>query len=135
MRAFLRGDPTAIVQAVPYFLLGGMAALGLSAYFDGTGIIAAGFVFALGTAGASLDEWRTERGLWMLAGLFLLIYGAVYVCFCIGQLQDVLRGAQPPDTLTLIDVSIGTAVLVVNLRFLTRVAIENYSNRFDQSSP
>ena len=132
MRAFLRGDPRTMVPIAPYLLLGGMAALGLSAYFDGGGIITAGFVLALGAASASLDEWRSERGLWMLAGLFLLIYGAIYICFCIGQLQDVLRGAQAPVTLTLIDLSIGTAVLVIILRFLTRVAIENYSNRFDQ---
>jgi hypothetical protein len=135
IRAFLRGDPNAIVPIAPYLLLGGMASIGIIRQFDGVGVITAVLVMGLGAAGAGLETWRTERGLWMLAGLLLLMYGAIYVGFCIGQLQDVLRGAQPPETLTLIDFSIGTAVLAIVLRFLTRVVIENYSNKFDQAAP
>jgi hypothetical protein len=50
----------------------------------------------------------------------------VYVCICIGQLRDAVRGAIPDSNFLILDASIGTLLLVINLRFLLNVAKENY---------
>ena len=124
--AFFRGEPNAIVPIGPYLLVCGMAAIGLSTFADGSGIITAFFVAGLGAAGAGLSEWRTERGLWMLAALLFLMYGFVYVCSCFGQLMDALRGAPANNTALVLDLSFGTLVLLATLRFLLKIAKENY---------
>jgi hypothetical protein len=44
-----------------------------SAWLELPGVIAATFAIGLGASGGSLVGWQYDRGLWMLAGLFLSI--------------------------------------------------------------
>ena len=39
-------------------------------------------------------NWRTERGLWMLAVFFLMVNCAIYALIFEGLMEDRLRGAQ-----------------------------------------
>jgi hypothetical protein len=126
MWSILRGEPTAIETWGLYLLLAGMALVGLSFLGLDYGIITGFFAVGLGASGGAFTKWLCERGLWMLAVLFFVIYAFVYVCFCIGQLQDALQGAPVLNVALTVDVAIGTWLLVANLRFLLNVAKENY---------
>jgi hypothetical protein len=103
-----------------------MALFGASHFMDGDGIVIAFFLGALGAAGASLSRWRTEPGLWMLAVLFLVLFFALYLTFCYGQLRDAWNGAPRVDLVAAAEFAVATLLLVTLLRFLTSVAMENY---------
>jgi hypothetical protein len=126
MWSILRGEPTAIVRWGPYLLIAGMALMGLSFLHFDHGVITGFFAVGLGASGGAFTKWQSERGLWMLAAVFFGIYVFVYVCLCIGQIQDALRGAPPPSITLIVDVAIGCLMLVAHLRFLVHVAKENY---------
>ena len=123
--AILRGDPDAIVACCGFLLAGGIALMALSSFTNVPGILVGFFAATLGAAGGALEKWRSERGLWMLAMLFFLIYAFLYVCFCIGQVADALRGG-PNDIYLMLEWSISIFFLVSTLRFLVMVAKENY---------
>lgn len=127
--AIIRGDPKTVVPYSPWILLGGMAVVAASYLGDGAGLISGFFCAALGAAGGSLVNWQRERGLWMLAGVFLVMFSAVYLLSCCGQLADVWRGAKPADLAVSVDFVVGTLLLSAMLRFLVTVARDNYSNR------
>ena len=44
-------------------------------------VVSAWTLGGLGAMSGSFDNWRTERGLWMLAALFLLIFGGFFALF------------------------------------------------------
>ncbi len=83
------------------------------------------FAIFLGACGGSLVDWRHERGLWMLAGLFLLFCCAIYGLFICGQVRDIIRGAVETNIGLMIDFSLGTMLLSSTIRFLWRVAKYN----------
>src|SRR4051794_23206231 len=127
MKALLRGEPTEVVRLAPYFLIGGMLGFVGSYLLDGFGAITAFSTVALGAAGASLEKWQTERGLWMLAALFAVIYAIIYGCFVYGRISDLLRGAPGVGIPLALDISIGSMLLLGQLRFLRSVVRQNYS--------
>jgi hypothetical protein len=85
------------------------------------------FAISLGASGGSLVSWRYDRGLWMLAGLFFLVWVGIYGLFIYGEVRDIVRGAPKPDLSLMIDFSLGTMFLSANLRFLFRVAKFNWT--------
>jgi hypothetical protein len=97
----------------------------MAAQLDTPGLISAFYAVGLSAMGGSMAQWRTERGLWMLAGLFLLVWGAIYGISLYGEFQDFVRGA-PMGVGLLIDVTVATAILSTKLRFLWRVAQYNW---------
>lgn len=132
MWQILRGDAEAVVHWAPFLTIGGFGIAGLSIAFDDHGIITGFFLAALGVSAAGLSEWRSERGLWMLATVYLPIYGCVYSLIILSNIIDALRGVPANGPALVVDSSLGTLLLVALLRFVLKVARENYyvSNRF-----
>jgi len=63
----------------------------------------------------------------MLAGLFFLINAAAYWLIVWGQLHDVVKGVRPESIAIAVDMFIGAALLAIELRFLARVAKDNFA--------
>ncbi|MEX2287125.1 MAG: hypothetical protein WD648_08555 [Planctomycetaceae bacterium] len=128
MWAFLRGDPSQVVRFCMPLLIGGLVGGFIVAHVGaGHGVITAIYAGTLGAIGATLKDWRTERGLWMLAVLFLLFFGSVEVCIILNELWDAFRGAQPHGYGLTVDVSIASLLLSVLIRFLFAVARYNFA--------
>ncbi len=122
-----RGEPDVVIRwAGPLILVG--AVLGFaSARLELPGVITAMFAIAFGASGGSLVQWRHERGLWMLAGIFLLLNITIYSLCVYGKVSDLARGAPPNDFGLIIDFSLGTLVLSSTIQFLWRVAKHNWT--------
>ena len=73
MWSLIRGEPDAVIRWARPLVLGGMILGFASAWLELPGVIAATFAIGLGASGGSLVGWQYDRGLWMLAGLFLSI--------------------------------------------------------------
>jgi hypothetical protein len=123
---YVNGRPEVVCHYVLYPFILSIAAFATQACFD-TGVITAFFAMNLFASAASLTHWRTERGLWMLALLFFLIYVFTYACCVLGTIRDAIRGIQVDDTPLFIDFTIGFLLLSITLRFLATVAKENYA--------
>jgi ferredoxin len=127
MNSLVRGEPDVVTCWAGPLILGGMLLGFASARFDLPGVITAMIAIGFGASGGSLVHWRYERGLWMLAGLFLLVYAAIYGLFIYGQVGDIVRGARRPAVGLMLDFSLGTMILSGTLRFLSRVAKHNWT--------
>ena len=117
----MRGDPDTVVRWAGFLLLGAMLFGFLCAKLDLPGINTCWSLAALGAGGGSLVQYRRDRGLWMLAALYLLIYCGFYVLFFIEQVGDILRNAAQPPLGVGIDFTVATLLLSANIRFLYRV--------------
>ena len=81
---------------------------------------------SLGASGAVFRDWRSERGLWMLACLFLLLFGFVY-CLCVyGELRDLWQGRGFPGWGVWVDALIGMALLSSHVRILAQIVRLNF---------
>ena len=127
MRSLMRGDPEFVVRWAWLLLLVAMLLGFLCARLEIAGIFTCAFLGALGAGGGMLVQYRTDRGLWMLAALFLVIYCGLYVLFFVGQLGDVLRNAGQAPVGVVVDFSVATLLLSANIRFLFRIARFNWS--------
>ena len=106
MISLMGGDPEKVVRWAAVLLLGAMLLGFLCAKLEIPGIVTCMFLAALGAGGGMLMQYRTDRGLWMLAALFLVIYCGIYVLFFVGQLGDVLRNAAQPPVGIVVDCSV-----------------------------
>jgi hypothetical protein len=127
MWSFIRGEPDAVVRWAGPLILFGMLLGFTSARLEIPGVISAVYAVFLGASGGALAQWRTDRDLWMLAGLFLLFCGAFYGVIIYSEIDDIVCGALGPEIGLLIDFSIGTTLLSISLRFLWRVARYNWT--------
>ena len=121
MWALIRGEPDTVIRCASTLILGGLALGAISGRFALPCVVTSVYAVALGASGGSLSRWRVDCGLWMLAVVFLVVYCVVYGAIAIGQFGDVFRLAARPGFPIIIDVSIGTSLLVSNIRFLVRV--------------
>lgn len=127
MGSLIRGEPDVVIRWAGALIFGGMLLGIASAWLELPGVITAMFAITLGASGGSLVRWRYERGLWMLAGLFFLVFAAIYGLYIYGQGRDLVRGAARPDVGLAIDFSLGTLLLSSTIRFLWRVAKYNWN--------
>ena len=86
-------------------------------------------LFGLGELAATFTNWKTERGLWMLAVLYFLIKGPIYAFFVIDQVQRLVDGKAQLLTLETIDIAIGSTILGFTVRFLWAVCQYNRTIR------
>lgn len=105
-----------IASLCPIMILAGFAI----GWFT-SAVITGGMLIGLGAAGGALASWRSERGLWMLAGLSFVIFGSFYVIVLYFQVADVVLGRAPLVGWMAVDWAIGTALLGTHLRFLWAV--------------
>lgn len=98
--------------------------LGIAFWLGGLKI-AAMMLGGIGAMAACLSNWRTERGLWMLAGLFLVMYGGIYLSLLILSIQQVIAGRAGQGVLA-VDVVIGTCSLGVAVRIFWAITCWNF---------
>jgi hypothetical protein len=127
MGSILRGEPESVVRSSGVLIVLGFLVALTAARFDFPGVISGTFLIYLGACGGSLLHWRSERGLWMLAVLFLLISAVIYGLFAYGQLRDFFRGVRQPELGLAMDFSLGTLLLSATVRFLYKVARSNWN--------
>ncbi len=127
MGSILRGEPESVVRCSGELVVVGFLVALTAACFDLPGVITGTFLIYLGAMGGSFLHWRSERGLWILAGLFLLCNAAFYGLFAYGQLRDFVHGALRPKLGVTIDFTLGTLLLSASLRFLYKVAKSNWT--------
>ncbi len=126
MRHLFRGEPDMVIRAAPWLILFGILVALVSTQLVFAPVIIALFAIGLGASGRTFEQWRTERGLWMLAVLFLLMNCGFYVLITVGQLNDILGAARAFDLMLFIDFTIGTTLLVAQIKFLKYVGRENW---------
>ena len=127
MTSLLRGEPDTVIRWAGPLILAGMILGVASARLEIPGIISAGFCVGLGAAGGSLVAWRTDRGLWMLAGLFLLVYCAIYGLMMYGKVTDLMRGPPGGGIGLIVDLAVATSLLSGTIRLLWRVTRYNWA--------
>lgn len=121
-----RGDVETILPFAPFILgLGLLIAIGLRVGWAPFPCAMLGLI-GLGSAGCCLGNWRTERGLWMLAGLFWLIYGGIHGLFVVYEVFDAIQGRAMPPFFEFADLGSGAMLLGIVTSFLWRVMIANY---------
>lgn len=79
----------------------------------------------LGAMSGSFGEWRSERGLWMLGALFLIIFGGLSFLITYHQIADWIAGRAAPRGAMAIDWIIGTSTLTYMVRLLWAVTYWN----------
>lgn len=124
--SIIRGEPDAVIRWARPLMITGVVLVFASVRLHFPGVIVGTFAITLGACGRSFVDWRREQGLWMLAGLFFLMFLAAYGLVIFGQLRDVVRGAPQPGILLMVEVSLGTILLSTVLRFLWRVGRFNW---------
>ena len=78
---------------------------------------------ALGAASGSFQEWRGNRGLWMLAVLFLLMFAPIYITFFI---LEIFGSRSELTVLNVLDFSLATVLLGKICRLLVSVLVRNW---------
>lgn len=121
----ISGLPEAIIPHSLAFVITGVLGCCIASQFGGSGILTFVQVATLGFSAASLDEYQTDRGLWMFAILMLVIWGGLYGLGLAMQIFDMLRGFQSPVSV-FIDTSLATFCTTIHLRFLWRIAHYNF---------
>ena len=122
----LNGNPEAVTARLPLLIVPAFAACLLSANFDLPGLLSFAQLFALSVSAASFTNYRTERGLWMLAALFFSIWTSIFFMWIFGQSRDLMRGVAPPASL-IIDGAVALFVIRIHLKFLWTTAKFNFA--------
>jgi hypothetical protein len=119
-----RDDLNRLISRAAYYMLGGVAMFGVVQLFDFGGFTAFN-LFGFGVLLACFTDYRTERGLWMLA----LLYGGLFLLFALAaeyfHIADLLRGAQPPAGQVAVDFAIGLYFQWKMVRVAASVVVYN----------
>lgn len=126
MLPILRGDPEAITQRLPIVMLPAIVACLASARFGGFGLFTFVHLFGFGVLAASMSEYKTDKGLWMLALLFAAIWSGIIAMWMYGQFMDLRRGVALNAGIA-IDVSCALFLMRLMVRFLWKSARLNYT--------
>lgn len=113
-----------VVRHARWIMLIGAVVWGISLCLAAPGAMTAFMLVALGASGATLGAWRRERGLWMPAGLFLLVWLPVCVGLQVDQaLHGLPAGGFPPGEVA--DFAASLAVMGWHVGFLATVFRHN----------
>lgn len=109
-----------VIRHAPRVMLAGALLWGASRYFSIPGAVTGFMLVALGASGGTFTAWRREPGLWMLAGLYLLVW--LPICIVL-QLDFALHGlpAGQWDPWQLVDFAASLAVMSWQVGFLVTV--------------
>jgi len=114
-----------VIRSAPGYLFGGIALVLLHKPLDSFLFLTGLFALWLGACGGTFRSWRTERGLWMLSALFLLISAGLYGIFAYHHVADFLRDRHDRLLLAL-DATFATSLLWVQTRFLLSITRANW---------
>ena len=82
----------------------------------------------------SLDGYRTQRGLWMLALFYAVVALVLYATFLYHSVADGMAGRQAVDWWLAVDASLATGVLGATVRLAGSIAWHNW-RRFHPTVP
>lgn len=88
-------------------------------------VVSTGMLVGVGAMSGSFNDWRKERGLWMLSALFLIIFGGFYAVVSYHQISDWLAGRAPLRGLMAVDWILATSLLTYKIRFLSAITFFN----------
>jgi hypothetical protein len=117
-----------VILNARWLLLGGIVDSVASGQFGVVGVCTGLMAMALGASGAMFCQWRKERGLWMLSGLFLAIYFPIFVALVHLALSDLAQVGVPNlSACDTCDIWIADLFLAVQILFLETVTRTNWS--------
>lgn len=128
MIKFLSCDPEAILRWFPLLMLLAIASLVLSFQFGGLGILSSVHLFIFAVSAASMQEYKTEKGLWMLALTFAVLWAGMMSLCIYGQFMDLIRGVRF-NPLIAVDAATMMFIMRMTIRFLWKCAKINYTFR------
>jgi hypothetical protein len=114
-------DRDTLLRHAHWFLFGGLLLGALSRFAEGFGVISATMAVGLGASAGVFRQWRTDPGLWMLAALFLLLFGSCYGIMLYGELHDLWQGKGNAGCLVWCDFSLGLTILGSHVRILAQI--------------
>jgi hypothetical protein len=126
MLAILQGDPEAVTRRLPILGLPAIIACFVSGYFGGALLLTCVHAFGFAVLAGSMTEYKTDKGLWMLALLFAAIWGGLLSMWTYFEFLDLWRGAALEVGLA-IDVFFTMFLMRLMVRFLWKTAKVNYS--------
>lgn len=106
-----------LIARAPYFIFAGFAVGLLLARFLGIGSITAIVLIGFGASLACMRDYRTEKGLWMLALLFGTISILAYICFESAAIAG-LHQAQNFHWTDVLDICLATFIAGLQSRVL-----------------
>ncbi len=118
--SIINGEPESITKSAPLGMLLAFPALFLIARCEMPGILSCVQILALSASAATLVEYRTEHGLWMLAAFLCVFFVAIYGLCLLGEIMDPNRGNSPLSLV--VDAAISMSVLQTHIRFLWKTA-------------
>jgi len=115
----------ALVTGYRRYILMGFVLAFIASKVEGFAVLSAFTAMWLGACGGSLQAWKTERGLWMLSSLFLVIALGVYCLLQYGIVIDLFQNRRAPAWVAA-DTSLGMAMLLIQTRLLLTISIRNW---------
>jgi hypothetical protein len=89
------------------------------------GLMTSWFLMMMGALGGAFRAWRSERGLWMLAILFMLIVVPTWLMFMASHFVPSMRGTVPNPWPLDLDAAGVTLLAGQMSRILVSVAVHN----------
>ncbi len=97
----------------------------VSGNFGGALLLTCVHTFIFAVLAASMSEYKTDKGLWMLAALFAAIWTGLLALWTYGLFLDLQRGVQF-QVVVAIDGFFAMFVMGLMVRFLWKTARLNY---------
>jgi hypothetical protein len=129
MNVYLRPETVAwLVRRGYWFALLGaiLLTLALGPLRD-VGIVSGLMLILCGGCAGGFRQWRTERGLWMLALVALFAWLPLYAIFQWEAIKLGINGQNPRRVLLACDAALAASVVWLQVRFLITVARVNRS--------
>ena len=125
LHKILTGHPETIARLAVWLLMASLCHGFVCVRYDAPGILTVMQTAAMGISAVMFSGYRRERGLWMHATLYLLLYASVHGLGLYGEMRDGMRGVAPPLTI-LIDATLATFVLGIHVKLLWNVGTANF---------
>jgi hypothetical protein len=122
--ALFHGDPDSVTSRLALLMLPAFIGCFVCGRFDVPGLLSCFQLAAFAVSAAMLTDFRVERGLWMLAALFFVIWAGISLMWLYGETHDLIRGVAPPTTLV-VDAAIATSIMHSHTKYLWKIAIRN----------
>jgi hypothetical protein len=126
IRALLQGEPDTETARLPILMLPAFLGCFLCARLDVPGLLSCFQIAAFAASAAMFTDFRVERGLWMLATLYFLIWAGISLLWLYGETRDWIRGVAPAATLIL-DAAIATSIMHAHTKYLWKLRLRNLS--------
>ena len=126
MLLILLGDPEATTRRLPILMLPAVIACVITAQFGSFGILTFVHLFGFAVLAAAMREYKTDKGLWMLALLFATICSGLIAMGIFGLIMDFRRGVVFNGAIA-IDAFFAMFLMWLMVRFLWKTAKLNYA--------